>query len=310
MRKAIKKIIFLCLMMMSFVISSSAVQDGLVAVINDEIITLNDLKSYVYSNYFSLTAQGVPNNQIEVYMSQLKDKVLERLIEDRLILSKANELELNIRKEAVDERLKEYQKRYESEDVFMQLLVENGGTLTEMRNKLKDQIKIQYVIDYEVRSKIYVNPHEVTDYYNDHKDEFGKKESVTLDSIFIPRDEYGDQGRIISGKVLKKIKENQNFSNIARQYSKMPSVGVVKRGQMMENIEKIVFNLKINEVSSIVETTPGFYIFKLVSRQKKEVPLLENIKPFIQKRIFDMKFQKEFTRWLEGLKEQAYIEIK
>ena len=42
----------------------------------------------------------------------------------------------------------------------------------------------------EVRDKIFVNPEDVTDYYNKHTSDFDRKPSVNLQSIFVSFDKY------------------------------------------------------------------------------------------------------------------------
>ena len=78
----------------------------------------------------------------------------------------------------------------------------------------------------------------------------------------------------------------------------------------MPIIEKTVFNLKINEISHLVEVESGIYIFKLIGQIPSDIAKLEDVKDSIYSLLYRKKFQSEFVRWLEGLKEDAYIEIK
>ena len=98
-------------------------------------------------------------------MRELETNGIAKLIEDKLILSKANQLSLVVRDKIVDDHLKDIKAKYPSEQVFLNSLVANGATITDLRNKLQDQMKIKYVIENQVRSKIFVNPQEVTQYY-------------------------------------------------------------------------------------------------------------------------------------------------
>ena len=84
---------------------SYAVEDAIIAVVNDELITYKDLKDYAKSTYASLVAEGVNESQINAIMSDLEEDGLNKLIEDKLILSKANALDLQVREELVDERI-------------------------------------------------------------------------------------------------------------------------------------------------------------------------------------------------------------
>jgi peptidyl-prolyl cis-trans isomerase SurA len=167
----------------------SAVEDAIIAVVNDELITLKDLKDYVRSTYVSLVAEGMDDTQLQAVMSDMEVNGINKLIEDKLILSKANKVGLVVREEIVDERVESIKRKYGSEQQLIGALIKNGATLTDLRNKIRDQMKIKYVIDHEVKSKVYVNPQEVTDFYEQNKGQFNMKDRVNLESVFIAYDD-------------------------------------------------------------------------------------------------------------------------
>lgn len=290
--------------------TAHAVEDAIIAVVNDELITLRDLKDYAHSTYARLVTEGFSEAEIEPIMKDLEEDGINKLIEDRLILSKANELKLEVREDLVDERIQELEERYGSEQNLIDALIMTGATLTDLKNKIRDEMKIKYVVDHEVRSKIYVNPQEVTEYYKKHKDLFGRKERVNLESIFIPFNNDKAAAQAKAKEALTQITEGKDFKEVSKEYSKAPSVGIVERGQLLPLVEDTVFNLEINEVSSPIETDNGIYIFKLIGKTPAEIPNLEDVKEQVHDILFREKFKKRFLGWLEKLKSKAYIEIK
>ena len=58
-------------------------------------------------------------------------------------------------------------------------------TVSDLQQKSSDQLKVKYEVDMEVRDKIFVNPQDVTDYYDKHTGEFARKPRVNLQSIFV-----------------------------------------------------------------------------------------------------------------------------
>ena len=71
--------------------------------------------------------------------------------------------------------LQEIKDRYPSEDDFIKALNAEGMTVSDLQQKLTDQLKVKYEVDMEVRDKIFVNPQDVTDYYNNHMSDFNRK---------------------------------------------------------------------------------------------------------------------------------------
>jgi parvulin-like peptidyl-prolyl isomerase len=289
---------------------SLAVEDAIIAVVNDELITLRDLRDYAQSTYATLVTEGVSESHIQTIMSDLEKNGINKLIEDKLILSHANTIELEVREELVDERIDELKKRYGSEQILVEALVKTGANLTDLRNKILDEMKIKFIIEHQVKSKIYINPQEVTDYYEKNKDSFSRNARVNLESIYIA---YTDDKSAASEKAnnaLAQIQEGTDFKEVSKAFSDAPSVGTVEKGQLLPLIEETIFNLEINEISSLVETENGIYIFKLIEKIPAEIQSLDAVKETIHGLLYKEKFKDRFISWLETLKADAYIEIK
>jgi len=311
MKNLTRIILIVFLTLFSFIPKSFALEDAIIAVVNDELITLKDLRDYVRSTYVGLVAEGMDDKQLKAIMADLEVNGINKLIEDKLILSKANEIGIIVRDHLIDERIAQIRKKYRSEMVFMDSLVQNGATLTDLRDKILDQLKIQFVIDHEIKSKIFVNPQEVTEFYENNKDNFQKPDRVNLDSIYIALNGSMEEARKQSQEVVSLLAEGKSFKEVASQYSNTPAIGIVERGQTLPIIEETVFNLAEEEVSQAVEIEgTGIYIFKLIQRIPAEHASLEEVKDDISQILQKEKFKEKILAWLEQLKEDAYVEIK
>jgi len=287
-----------------------AYEDAIISIVNDDIITLKDLKDYAGVVYKQLVIEGRSERQIEQVMRSLEENGIEKLIEDKLILSAASKMGLEVRPEVVEERMEEVRNKYSSEQHFLDALCANGSTITDLRDKIEEQFKIQYMVDMDVKSKIIVNPQEVTDYYDAHQDEFQKPERVRLDSIFIPYGENKDRAGEKAQEALKRVGEGQAFEKVAQEYSSAPSIGMIGKGQMMPAIEDTVFQLEEKAVSPPVETETGIYIFNVLEKLPAETATLDEVKEQISQTLFQEKFKERFREWIAKLKKDAYIEIK
>ena len=299
------------IMLFSYVPKSYAVADAIIAVVNDELITLKELKDYVRSTYIGLVAEGMPDEQLKKVMKDLEINGINKLIEDKLILSKANEIGIIVRDELVDERLEGIKKRYPSEQAFMDSLIQNGASISDLRKKILNQLKIKFVIDHAIKSKIRVNPKAVTEYYENNKTDFIKPERVQLDSIYIAFKDNPQQARTQSEEAKHLLAEGKDFKEIAKLYSDTPSIGTVERGQVLPKIEKVIFSLKEGEISDVIEIKDtGIYIFKLIKKLPAEKASIEEVKDVISQRLHQKKFREDILFWIEKLKMDAYIEIK
>ncbi|MFA5260866.1 MAG: SurA N-terminal domain-containing protein, partial [Candidatus Omnitrophota bacterium] len=167
--------------------TAHAVEDAIIAVVNDDIITLKNLKDYIHSLFTQLKMEGRRDNEIQRIMQELEQDGISRLIEDKLILTEANRIGLEVRPEIVDQRLAEIKQAYKSEQDFLKALLSEGATISELKTKLNDQFKIKFLVEREVKSKVVVNPQEVTDYYKENFEAFQQPAKVELLSIYIPK---------------------------------------------------------------------------------------------------------------------------
>ena len=233
------------------------------------------------------------------------------MIQDKLILAAANEKGLIVRDDLIDKQIQEIKSRYPSENEFISALNVQGMTVSDLQQNITDQMKVKYEVDMQVRDKIFVNPQDVTDYYNKHVSEFARKPRVNLQSVFVSYDKYSKQeARSRADEARSKLLAGEDFNKISQQYSDGSSIGEIEQGQMADNIEKVVFNLNLEEVSDTVEVENGIYVFKAVGISPGKQQSLIEVKDQIYNKLLDDDFQIKFKEWVGKLRDKAYVEIK
>lgn len=308
--KKISLVLILSLMVGSWAVRAQALDDAILAVINDELITLKDLREYLRAIYLQLQAEGKSEKEIIAMMKSLEENGLNRLIEDKLLLGQANKKGIEIRDKVIEKRINEIKKQYATQEEFLTDLSREGFTLTDLKNKITDQFKVKYLVEMEVESKIFINPQEVTGYYQKHMDLFKKSERVDVQSIFIAYGSDTAQARLKATQAIDLVKSGKDFTGVEKEYSESPSLGVIEKGKLVPIVENVVFNLKEEEVSSLIEIDQGIYIFKVKQKFPAEVTALNKVKEGIYNQLFQQKFRERLESWLKELKEKAYIEIK
>jgi parvulin-like peptidyl-prolyl isomerase len=285
--------------------------DAIIAVVNDDVITLKDLRQYIAGLASQLKVENRSPDEIRQIVGEYEQKGLDKLIEDKLILAAANEKGIEVRPELIDKRLKEIRGRYASEEDFLNALNAQGMTVSDLQQKLTDQMKVKFEVDAEVRDKIFVNPQDVTDYYNQHTGEFGRKPRVNLQSIFVAFNKYSKQeARSRADEARSRLMAGEAFDSVFKKYSDSASVGEVEQGQMVDTVENAVFSLSLEEVSEPVEVQNGIYVFKAVGISPGRQQSLAEVKDEIYNKLLDDQFQSKFSEWVDKLRKKAYVEIK
>jgi peptidyl-prolyl cis-trans isomerase SurA len=294
----------------SFVLAAP-MGDGIIAVVNSDVITLKDLKDYMGGVYRQLKIENKTPEEIQKIMTSYEEKGVNQLIDDKLILAAAIKKGIELRPEIVEKRLKEIKNRYSSEKEFLDSLNSQGVTVTDIKNRIINQMKSKYMVDIEVSNKVFVNPEEVTAYYNEHVAKFESKTRFNLDSIYISF----EKGKEVALKRIREAREKlmvdgADFSAVSKEYSEAPSVGTLEQGQMVPAIEREVFNLKQGDLSQLVSVEGGVYLFKVIGVSPGQKKSLSEVKDSIYVLVHDQQFQKRFKSWIEKLRSKAYVEIR
>ncbi len=289
----------------------SAADDAIIAIVDDDVITAKDLQDYMRGIYAQLRIEGRSDQEIKEIMNEYQSKGINQLVEDRLILAEAKRQGMQIRAEAVEERLAEIRKKYASPEEFISEINKEGATISEIRKKLEDQFKARYVVTKDIRDKIYVNPQEVTDYYNVHIDDYRRRSRVYIQSIFIKADIDPLAAMKKMQAAMDKIKAGQDFNEIAKAYSELPSIGEVFDDTLSPEFRAKIDMMWVGQVSDII-TDPknGLYILKLAGRSPAAAPSLSEVKNEIYQKLFEVKFKAQFSAWIEKLRKKSYVEIK
>ncbi|MFA6078780.1 MAG: peptidylprolyl isomerase [Candidatus Omnitrophota bacterium] len=315
-----KKIAFIFLfvaIIFAVSVSHSEVIDRIVAVVNNEVITQREIDGIlepIYEQYRSLYY----GDELIKKLEEARQKVLDQLIEDRLILSEAKKLNVEVEEAAVDARVDDMVRRFPSREAFERALAQQDINLKDLRARYKEQIMVRRLIDHKVGSKISVSPPEIANFYDKHANEFVQPEQIKLSNILIrpKKNMTMDQAERLANEIESRLREGGSFEGLAMEYSEGPnaseggSMGYVKKGDLLPAIEEVVFELKEGEVSPIIKTNLGFHIFKIDEKRERKVLELSEVRRDVEEAVFREKIKGRIKDWVDGLKKNAYIAYK
>ncbi len=301
---------------------ATEVLDKVVAVVNDEVITQSELDQFLAPIYDQYKSNNLSQGELASKMNEARQSLLNQLIEDKLVYQEAKRLGVQVTEEEVTARLNEFKEKFKSDD-FEKLLVSQGLTISKLRDRYREQLAIQKLHQHEVRSKVIVTPKDIEGYYRSHLDKFSKKESVRARTITIRKSEdpvkkkeEDAMAKASADEILRQLYGGANFEDLAKQYSQDTKaasggeLGIVERGDLVNPIDGVVFNLKPGEISPVLETDMGFHIFKIEEKNEQETKTMEAVRDQIQDLVFREKSHIRFKEWMEELKKNAYISIR
>jgi len=277
-------------------------QDKVVAVVNDEIITQKDLDGFISFMRVQL-AREYSAIKLEQKIDSMKLDLLERLIEDRLILQEARKANINIDKSRIKGKVLDLKRAHDTEVEFQSFLSQQGVTEADLEKKLKDQMMTYEIIESKIKNKIVIKPSDITDYYNNNLDQFIVAEEREFISIVVESKDLAD-------KVSQSLKSGKAIDAAAAELAvKLNTFTAKKDGELKKEIEDVVFAMNVDDVSESVKIDNAYYVFKLTKIIPGYKQQLIDAQTSINRMLFDKKLQENMVDWLNELKKKSYIKI-
>jgi peptidyl-prolyl cis-trans isomerase SurA len=295
------------------------------AKVNGKKILRADVEKY----YRNQTAQA-PQQPSAEEAASLRLAILKQLIDDEIMLQRAEKDGLLATEEEVNSKLSEVKAPYTQEQ-FQQRLKERNLTEDDLKREFRRNITIEKVINKEITSKIAISDADISAYYNAHKAEFNLVEPrYHLAQIVVTTGPNAESGNL-KNKALneadarKKIQMIENrldsgedFATVAMNYSEDPStagnggdMGFIPESAIKSDpsAREIVSKLKAGQSSSVIPVmdsatrqVAGFRVVKLLARE-----------PAGQRELSDPRVQQTIREQLRGRREQllkaAYYEV-
>jgi parvulin-like peptidyl-prolyl isomerase len=300
--------------------SGEAVVDRVVAIVNQEMITLSEVKKWVNP----LKEEMVAEDRLErrEQLQEVYRNVLEKLIEEKLIDQEVKKSGIKVPSKEVESALEEVKRlNAATQEDFEKALAAEGLTLETYKKQIEKTLQRKKLINWSVKVETKVGEKELRDFYEKNRDRYRPNESYRPSHILfvVPKGATPEEIREIRKKcqaVLEKIKGGADFGEMALAFSEDATnkdrgdLGYFKKGELLPAFEREALRLKIGEVSGMVRTEFGFHIIKLLDRKGMEPLPFEEVKERVQVDYFDNEMEKAFKQYLSTLKEKSVIEIK
>ena len=288
----------------------------IVAIVNDDIITNYDIEKFLlpmieqYKKIYSEDA-------LDAKLKGLEENVLERLIEEKLILLEAKRINFEVGKKEVNEKFDKIVNKFPSREQFEISLERQGQTTKELKKQIREGIVIKKMVNYFVGSRVEISQTDIEEYYQDHLQDFILEEEYKVRHIFISK--KGRDPILLKqdvDNVKARIQKGDDFAELAKSFSNGPNaplggdLGFVKRGQFQAQLDEIITTLNINDTAGPVESDRGFHFLKLEAKKDVSIQPIEEVEPYVRNLLFKEAVKEKRNSWIEEVKLRSFIEIK
>ncbi len=302
-------------------ISCAKLVDRIVAVVNDDIITLTDLNKAIAPYVDKINTAGYSAREKKKIIYNIKKDMINRMVDKMLTDQEIKRLHVTVSDKEIDnaiERLK--QSQFMTQEDLERAIKRTGMTFKEYREKIRQEILRPKLINYTVKSKVIVTDKDIKKYYLEHKKEFVGITKYHLRNICILVDNYASdkiklEKKNMAEKIKKMLDKGYAFKKLVKKYSETPNasnggdLGSLKLSTLSGKIRDAVKNLKSGQYTNVILTDQGYQIFYIEGINTEKGKTLAQVSDMISKKLYKQKVNKKFRKWLDSLREKSHIKI-
>ncbi|MBM3319200.1 MAG: peptidylprolyl isomerase [Candidatus Eisenbacteria bacterium] len=265
-------------------------------------------------------SQRFSPEQIEQMKDQLGQQARENLIHKILLAKEAEEEKIRVEDSELGERIAGFRRSLPDTGAYVEYLKGLGMTDEEFRDEVREEIRIEKLLDRRTESIASADEAAVRSFYEANPGLFDQDEQVRASHILIlfeqndtEESKKGKRARI--ERIRGELAAGADFAALAGEHSGCPSaasggdLGWFERGRMVKAFEDAAFALEAGKTSGIVETEFGYHIIKLTDRTAARKIPLEDVREQIAAEVTREAHREAIQGYLRALREKADIRI-
>ena len=265
---------------------------------------------------------------------KLVKSIIDKEVVRELVSQQGKSQDIEPDPELIEKELQALKEPYSDEQEFQKALQERGVTEDDLKKAIRVEALAHQLLDQRIKGKINISDAAVKKYYDDNKAQFYRPETYRARHIFIavfpphlvkttPLEELQSRKEELIQAAEKKINEiveevrgGGDFAELAKKYTHDDAtrenggdLDIIYKGVFHPAFDEAVAKLKPGETSGVVQTEFGYHVVKLIETRPPEQAPFEVMQEAIQKHLFTQEAQKEIQAYVDGLRENAKIEI-
>lgn len=258
-------------------------KDEIIAKVEGEPITKNDL--------------------YEVLAKQYGSSTISYLIDNKIVELEAEKEKITLSDKEIEEEMQSYIESNGGEEAFNAALEQSGITKEDIKRDIINYLKIVKLLE----PKIEITDEEMKTYFEENKESFNEEEQVEASHILVADEATAKE-------VKEKLNAGEDFAKLAKKYStdtsnagKGGELGFISKGEMVEEFENAAFSMNIGDISDPVKTDYGYHIIKVTDKKEAKEAVYKDHKEEIKETLFDQAVQDEYSNWITDKNKELEI---
>jgi len=285
------------------------------AVVNDTPIRTSDVDAAM-NTIVPLTSyhQAVKPEKL----AELRGKALDGLIDEELRYQEAVRLKVHVPEAEVEQALARAKSGYRDEQEFERARRASGATMPQIRSSILRALMMQRVYEDSVGARCRATEADAAAFYHDNTARFVLPEQMRVSLITVgveasaPQQEW-ERARQKARDLAQRIAGGAAFDAVARQYSTDESksrggdLGFVHRGQLIEEFERALKDVKPGHVTAVVQTIFGFHLLRLAEVRPPAQKSFADVKATIVRDLTETRCTQAADAWAKSLRARARV---
>ncbi len=291
------------------------VLEAIVAIVNDDIITLSDYKRQHDQMYQQVRAQ-VQGDDFQEQFEIARNELLEAMITKLLLIQKARELGVDVTEQVnmYIENIKEEQGFSDAQ--MMAAFQQQGIDFEQWKNETRERFFQEAVVYSEVGRGVVIDDAEIFTYYRQHPEEFTQLPEFHIKGIFVSSEDRSDEESALRKQEIEdKLAAGEDFGELAAVYSEGPEkekegdMGRYQEGQMLSEFEAEIKNLEVGETTPWIPIQTGWYRLRLEEKKGSWLLPFDDVRDQVQQKIHTERNAVAVQKYLKTLKGKSFIKI-
>lgn len=259
--------------------------DYIVAVVNSEPITNNEVRAALQRVLQQLAQQGNP----QVDNKTLARQVLERLINEKAQLQLARESGITADDAAIDQAEQNIARQNQlTVTELRRRLTQEGGVPSQFRNQLRDQILLTRLREREVEPRARVSELEIDQFLREQQSSTPAVQQINLAQILVSVPDTATPVQVTAlqaraQRALTRARAGEDFVALVREFSDASDKASLANGGELglrtadrypPLFLEATHKLAVGEISALVRSGAGFHILKVLEKKSAALPAM------------------------------------
>lgn len=296
-------------------VRAGEVIDKILLHVNSRIITQSVFESRVSQAVHE--SRSMPD---AAHLEELRKTLMEELVHEALLEDRARDLDLVTSDAEIEDQIKRLkeQNQVSTDEEFGRALLASGLTVERLREQLRKSMTVQRVVGREVNSKVDLSDDALRIIYEREKETWRIEERARLSEVLIGRGDdpaASAEAERRAREASEKLKAGVKFEDVVAAYSdgstksRGGDLGLVSRGELNPEIDRVVFSIPVGSVSDPIVTKFGWHLVKVVEKSPVSYKPFAEVKGDLLKREQETQFQKKLAEYLDKLKRDSVIRV-